>query len=114
MTLNLNFPRLMLINSYFSNCQKVTLAQEKMQADYDKLKSDESDKSAKLAELSLQVISTINNRQLLRNLLKSGFELELLIFFCPYCFETLRKDDNYTEMIKYIMYLRQNFYMFFL
>ena len=76
----LNFPCLILINSYFSNCQKVTLAQEKMQADYDKLKSDESDKSAKLAELSLQVINTSNNCQLRRNVFKSGFELQLLIF----------------------------------
>ena len=56
------------------------MAQEKMQADYDKLKSDESDKSAKLAELSLQVINTSNNRQLRRNSLTSGFQLKLLIF----------------------------------
>ena len=38
-----------------SNTQKLTLAQEKIQADYDKLKGEENDKSAKLAELSLQV-----------------------------------------------------------
>jgi len=35
--------------------QKLGLAQEKMQADYDKLKSDEQEKTAKLAELSLQI-----------------------------------------------------------
>ncbi len=31
------------------------LAQEKLQADYDKLKAEEGEKSAKLAELSLQI-----------------------------------------------------------
>ena len=33
--------------------QKLGLAQEKLQADYDKLKSEESEKAAKLTELSL-------------------------------------------------------------
>ncbi|XP_064613809.1 kinesin heavy chain-like [Liolophura sinensis] len=35
--------------------QKLALAQEKLQADYDKLKQEESEKSARLAELSLQM-----------------------------------------------------------
>lgn len=35
--------------------QKLTLALEKLQGDYDKLKQDESEKSAKLAELSQQI-----------------------------------------------------------
>lgn len=40
---------------YFSTNQKISLAQEKLQADYDKLKAEEADKSARLAELSLQI-----------------------------------------------------------
>ena len=40
---------------FCSNCQKLSLAQEKLQSDYEKLKSEEGDKSAKLAELSLKV-----------------------------------------------------------
>ena len=35
--------------------QKLSLALEKLQSDYDKLKSEESDKTSKLAELSLQI-----------------------------------------------------------
>lgn len=38
-----------------STNQKLSLALEKLQADYDKLKQEESEKSAKLAELSLQI-----------------------------------------------------------
>ena len=37
-----------------SQNQKLTLTQEKLQADYDKLKQDETEKSARLAEMSLQ------------------------------------------------------------
>ena len=47
--LNQNF---LLIHS--SN-QKISLANEKLQADFDKLKAEETEKSAKLAELSLQI-----------------------------------------------------------
>lgn len=39
----------------YSHNQRLALAQEKMQADYDKLKSEETEKSAKLAEISLQI-----------------------------------------------------------
>lgn len=39
----------------FSSNQKISLAQEKLQTDYDKLKAEEAEKSAKLAELSLQI-----------------------------------------------------------
>lgn len=35
--------------------QKLALALEKLQGDYDKLKQEESEKSAKLAELSLEI-----------------------------------------------------------
>lgn len=36
---------------YFSSNQKVTLAQQQLQADYDKLKAEEAEKSHKLQEL---------------------------------------------------------------
>lgn len=39
----------------FSTNQKLVLALDKLQSDYDKLKQEESEKSAKLAELSLQI-----------------------------------------------------------
>ena len=35
--------------------QKISLSNEKLQADFDKLKAEEAEKSAKLAELSLQI-----------------------------------------------------------
>ena len=41
--------------SYFSTNQKLSLALEKLQSDYDKLKHEETEKTAKLAELSLQI-----------------------------------------------------------
>lgn len=45
-----------LNNSFlFSTNQKLVLALEKLQADYDKLKQDECEKAAKLAELTLQI-----------------------------------------------------------
>ena len=44
-----------LYSGVHSQNQKLTLAQEKLQADYDKLKSEENEKTAKLAELSLQI-----------------------------------------------------------
>lgn len=40
---------------FCSSNQKLTLALEKLQADYDKLKLEEVEKSAKLADLSLQI-----------------------------------------------------------
>lgn len=43
------------INELKDSHQALTLANEKLQADYDKLKSEEAEKSAKLAELSLQI-----------------------------------------------------------
>lgn len=39
------------ITFFFSSNQKVTLAQQQLQADYEKLKSDEAEKSHKLQEL---------------------------------------------------------------
>lgn len=39
----------------YSTNQKLNLAHEKLQADYEKLKQDEADKSVKLQELSLQM-----------------------------------------------------------
>ena len=39
----------------FSTNQKLSLALEKLQSDYDKLKHEETEKTAKLAELSLQI-----------------------------------------------------------
>lgn len=38
-----------------STNQKLSLALEKLQADYDKLKTEETEKSQKLQELSLQI-----------------------------------------------------------
>lgn len=38
-----------------STNQKLALAVEKLQADYDKLKQDEVEKTSKLAEMSLQI-----------------------------------------------------------
>jgi len=40
---------------FSSTNQKLTLALEKLQGDYDKLKQEETEKSSKLAELSLQI-----------------------------------------------------------
>ena len=40
---------------FYSTNQKLSLALEKLQGDYDKLKQDETEKSAKLAELSQQM-----------------------------------------------------------
>lgn len=39
----------------YSTNQKLSLALEKLQADYDKLKTEETEKSQKLQELSLQI-----------------------------------------------------------
>ncbi|KAK3587814.1 hypothetical protein CHS0354_019680 [Potamilus streckersoni] len=44
-----------LIDQLKDTNQKLALASEKFQADYDKLKQEESEKTAKLAELSLQI-----------------------------------------------------------
>lgn len=41
------------ISGLTESTQKITLAHEKLQADYDKLKSEESEKAVRLAELSL-------------------------------------------------------------
>ena len=41
--------------SPYSQTQKLILSHEKLQSDYDKMKSEEKDKSDKLAELSLQI-----------------------------------------------------------
>ncbi|XP_052795807.1 kinesin heavy chain-like isoform X2 [Mya arenaria] len=43
-----------LVDQLKDTNQKLTLALEKLQSDYDKLKQEESDKSSRLAELSLQ------------------------------------------------------------
>ena len=40
---------------FYSTNQKLSLALEKLQVDYDKLKQEESEKSQKLQELSLQI-----------------------------------------------------------
>lgn len=40
---------------FSSNNQKLALAQEKLQGDFDKLKQEENDKTAKLAEMSLLI-----------------------------------------------------------
>ena len=40
---------------YYRTNQKLSLALEKLQADYDKLKTEETEKSQKLQELSLQI-----------------------------------------------------------
>ena len=46
----------------------MSLAQEKLQADYDKLKSEEQEKTGKLAELSLQIDRREQAKQDLRGL----------------------------------------------
>lgn len=43
--------KLGLYNSFFSNNQKLTLAQQQLQSDYEKVKQEESEKSQKLQEL---------------------------------------------------------------
>lgn len=45
----------MCIFILYSTNQKLSLALEKLQADYDKLKTEETEKSQKLQELSLQI-----------------------------------------------------------
>ena len=40
---------------HYRTNQKLSLALEKLQADYDKLKTEETEKSQKLQELSLQI-----------------------------------------------------------
>lgn len=45
----------MCIFVLYSTNQKLSLALEKLQADYDKLKTEETEKSQKLQELSLQI-----------------------------------------------------------
>lgn len=45
----------MCIFTLYSTNQKLSLALEKLQADYDKLKTEETEKSQKLQELSLQI-----------------------------------------------------------
>lgn len=45
----------MCIFIFYSTNQKLSLALEKLQADYDKLKTEETEKSQKLQELSLQI-----------------------------------------------------------
>lgn len=60
-----------LLSSLYCNSstnQKLSLAQEKLQADFDKLKSEEVEKSAKLAELSLQIDRREQAKQDLRGL----------------------------------------------
>lgn len=60
--------RLVVLLLYCSTNQKLSLALEKLQSDYDKLKQDESEKSAKLAELSQQIDRREQARQDLKGL----------------------------------------------
>jgi len=48
--------------------QTLTLAQEKLESDYDRLKAEESEKSARLSELSLQMDRREQARQDLKGL----------------------------------------------
>ena len=53
---------------YFRQNQKLSLALDKLQIDYDKLKAEESEKTAKLNELTLQIDRKEQARQDLKGL----------------------------------------------
>jgi len=53
---------------YHRTNQTLTLAQEKLESDYERLKADEAEKSARLSELSLQMDRREQARQDLKGL----------------------------------------------
>jgi len=55
MLLYYNWLSLFFLPSLSSTNQKLSLALEKLQSDYDKLKQEESEKSSKLAEVTVQI-----------------------------------------------------------
>lgn len=66
---------------FCSDNQRLTLALEKLQADYDKLKQEEVEKSAKLAELSLQIDRREQAKQDLKGLEETVVSISLFFFF---------------------------------
>jgi len=73
-----------------STNQKLSLALEKLQSDYDKLKQEESEKSSKLAEVTVQIDRREQARQDLMGLEETV--VSLIVGFCYYCICGVERD----------------------
>ncbi|XP_071108672.1 kinesin heavy chain-like isoform X1 [Haliotis cracherodii] len=78
--------------------QKLTLALEKLQADYDKLKSEEADKTSRLSEISLQMDRREQAKQDLKKLQEIvAKELDTLHLERQMFFEDILRSTSTTE-----------------
>ena len=64
---------------HYRTNQKLSLALEKLQADYDKLKTEETEKSQKLQELSLQIDRREQAKQDLKGLEETVVSINLVM-----------------------------------
>ena len=64
---------------HYRTNQKLSLALEKLQADYDKLKTEETEKSQKLQELSLQIDRREQAKQDLKGLEETVVSINVVI-----------------------------------